>query len=144
MQITRLFTARDSRVSSAPQRISRWRRSPPPTVDATGTWVGTTDGPDVTHTCTYTLNQSSGGIVSGAGTITTPFTTVSELVVGTVNGDTLMLYAGTVCGSCTLNPLYRGIISSSGSRVDGSFILGGVSPIDDGSSTANPVQARRA
>ena len=67
----------------------------PPTVDATGTWVGTTDGPDVTHTYTYTLNQTAAGIVSGVGTIVTPFTTVTELVAGTVNGDTLMLYAGT-------------------------------------------------
>src|SRR5215831_20522069 len=76
----------------------------PPTVNATGTWFGTTDGPDVTHTYTYALNQTGGGIVNGVGTTVTPFITVTESVVGTVNGDTLMLYAGTVCGSCTLVP----------------------------------------
>ena len=101
----------------------------PPTVNTTGTWMGTTDGPDVTHTYTYTLSQNGAGIVSGVGTIVTPFTTVTELVAGTVSGDTLMLYVGTVCGSCTLNPLYRGIVSSNSTRVDGSFVQGGVSPL---------------
>jgi len=101
----------------------------PPTVNSTGTWVGTTDGPDVAHTYTYVLSQTGAGIVSGTGKIVTPFTTVTELVAGTVNGDTLMLYAGTVCGSCTLNPLYKGIVSSSSTRIDGSFVQGGVSPL---------------
>jgi hypothetical protein len=101
----------------------------PPTANATGTWVGTSDGPDIRHTYTFTLDQTGAGMVSGAGTVLTPFTTVTELVVGTVNGDTLMLYAGSVCGSCTLNPLYRGIISSSRSRVNGSFLAGGISPV---------------
>jgi len=49
--------------------------------------------------------------------------------VGTVNGDTLMLYVGTVCSSCSLTPSYRGIVSSDASRVDGSFLNGGVSPV---------------
>jgi hypothetical protein len=40
-----------------------------------------------------------------------------------------MLYAGAVCGGCTLNPLYRGIVSSSSARIDGSFVLGGSSPL---------------
>ncbi|HEY4307674.1 MAG TPA: hypothetical protein VGM82_24580 [Gemmatimonadaceae bacterium] len=101
----------------------------PPTANISGTWVGTTDGPDVVHNYTYTLSQTGAGIVSGTGLITTPFTTVTELVAGTVNGDTLMLYSGVVCGSCTLNPLYRGIISSGASQVNGSFIIGGVSPL---------------
>jgi hypothetical protein len=98
-------------------------------VNATGTWVGTTDGPDVTHTYTFALNQTGGGIVSGVGTTVTPFITVTGSVVGTVNGDTLMLYDGIVCGSCTLVPLYRGIISSSAAQVNGSFLSGGVSPL---------------
>lgn len=101
----------------------------PPTVNTTATWIGTTDGPDVTHTYTYVLSQTSAGMVNGTGKVVTPFTTVTELVTGTVNGDTLMLYSGTVCGSCTLNPLYRGIVSSSSTQIDGSFIQGGVSPL---------------
>lgn len=101
----------------------------PPTVDATGTWVGTSDGPDVTHTYSFTLMQTTTGLVSGAGTSVTPFVTASYSVVGTVNGDTLMLYTGTVCSSCTLNPLYRGIVAADGSRVDASFLNGGVSPV---------------
>lgn len=101
----------------------------PPTANATGTWVGTTDGPDVTHNYTYTLTQTSAGMVSGSASVVTPFTTVSYLVAGTVNGDTLMLYTGIVCGGCTLNPLYRGIISNGGSQVNGSFLNGGVSPL---------------
>jgi hypothetical protein len=101
----------------------------PPTVNATGTWVGTSDGPDVTHTYTFTLNQTDAGMVSGAGTMETPFLSASYLVRGTVNGDTLRLYTGTDCSSCTLNPLYRGIVSADGSRVDGEFLNGGVSPV---------------
>ena len=101
----------------------------PPTVDATGTWVGTSDGPDVTHTYTFTLQQTSGGMVSGTGTTVTPFMNSAYSVVGTVNGDTLMLYVGTVCSSCTLTPSYRGIVSSDGSRVDGTFLNGGVAPV---------------
>jgi hypothetical protein len=101
----------------------------PPTVSATGTWVGTSDGPDVTHTYTFTLSQTDAGMVSGAGTTVTPFMTASYQVVGTVNGDTLMLYTGMNCSSCALNPLYRGIVSADGSRVDGNFLNGGVSPV---------------
>lgn len=101
----------------------------PPTVNASGTWVGTSDGPDVTHTYTFKLNQSNEGMVSGSGSMVTPFITSSYTVVGTVNGDTLMLYVGTTCTSCTLSPLYRGIVSSSGTRIDGEFLNGGVSPV---------------
>lgn len=101
----------------------------PPTVNVTGTWVGTSDGPDITHTYTYALQQTSAGIVSGLGTTSTPFMTAQSSVVGTVNGDTLMLYTGVVCSSCTLSPLYRGIVSSDGARVDGKFLNGGVSPV---------------
>lgn len=101
----------------------------PPTVNATGTWIGTSDGPDVTHTYTFTLTQTDAGMVNGLGSSVTPFVTASYSVVGTVNGDTLMLYTGTVCSSCTLNPLYRGIVSSDGARVDGAFVNGGVSPV---------------
>lgn len=100
-----------------------------PTVNATGKWIGTSDGPDVTHTYTFTLQQTSDGMVSGTGTTATPFMNSAYSVVGTVNGDTLMLYTGTVCSSCTLNPLYRGTVSSDTSRVDGSFLNGGVSPV---------------
>lgn len=101
----------------------------PPTVNTTGTWVGTSDGPDVTHTYTFILQQTGAGMVSGTGTMATPFLNSAYSVVGTVNGDTLMLYTGTVCGTCTLNPLYRGIVSADTSRVDGSFLNGGVSPV---------------
>src|SRR5690242_6081278 len=101
----------------------------PPTVNATGTWIGTSDGPDVTHTYTFTLNQTDAGMVSGAGSTVTPFMTASYSVVGTVNGDTLTLYTGIACSGCTLNPLYRGIVAADGARVDGSFLNGGVSPV---------------
>ena len=100
----------------------------PPTVNASGAWVGTSDGPDVTHTYTFKLNQSNEGIVSGSGSTVTPFVTSSYSVVGTVNGDTLMLYVGTICSSCTLSPLYRGI-ASSGMQIDGDFLNGGISPV---------------
>ena len=101
----------------------------PPTVNASGTWVGTSDGPDVTHTYSFRLTQSNEGMVSGSGSTVTPFITSSYTVVGTVNGDTLMLYVDTTCTSCTLSPLYRGIVASSGTRVDGDFLNGGVSPV---------------
>jgi hypothetical protein len=102
----------------------------PPTANATGTWKGTTDGPDITHNYTYTLTQTSTGIVTGSGFITTPFTTVSEAVVGTVNGDTLTLAVGTLsCSTCTFTPFFRGIISYGDSQIDGKFLNGGVSPI---------------
>lgn len=101
----------------------------PPTVNASGTWVGTSDGPDVTHTYTFKLNQSNDGMVSGSGSTVTPFITSSYNVVGTVNGDTLMLYVGTLCSTCTLSPLYRGIVASSGTQIDGDFLNGGVSPV---------------
>ncbi len=101
----------------------------PPTANAAGTWIGTTDGPDVTHTYTFTLNQTDAGMVSGAGSTVTPFMTASYSVVGTVNGDTLMLYTGIACNGCTPNPLYRGIVAADGARVDGSFLNGGVSPV---------------
>jgi hypothetical protein len=101
----------------------------PPTVNASGKWTGTSDGPDVTHTYTFTLNQTGAGMVSGTGTMATPFQNAAYSVVGTVNGDTLMLYVGVVCGTCTLTPTYRGIVSASGTRVDGNFLNGGVSPV---------------
>lgn len=101
----------------------------PPTVDATGTFVGTSDGPDITHSYTFRLKQASDGIVSGTGTTTTPFMTAAYTMVGTVNGDTLMLYVGGTCGSCTLTPTYRGIVAPDGSIVDGKFLNGGVSPV---------------
>ena len=101
----------------------------PPSANVTGTWLGTSDGPDVTHNYRFVLSQTTAGIVSGQGTTTTPFTTVQESVVGTVNGDTLMLYVGTLSCSCTLSPLYRGIVSPAGSQIDGSFLNGGVSPV---------------
>jgi len=101
----------------------------PPTVDATGTWIGTTDGPDVTHTYTFTLTQTGAGIVSGVTTSVTPFVITTASVVGTVNGDTLMLYVGTLCGSCTLTPSYRGMISQTNSQMSGTFLSGGVSPL---------------
>lgn len=101
----------------------------PPTVNTTGTWTGTTDGPDITHNYVYNLTQTSAGMVSGVGTVTTPFTTVQYLVTGTVNGDTLMLYTGIACSGCTLNPLYRGLVSYNSTRIDGQFVNGGVSPL---------------
>lgn len=102
----------------------------PPTVTASGTWIGTSDGPDITHTYTFRLNQSNDGLVSGSGSSVTPFMTSSYSVVGTVNGDTLMLYVGTLtCSSCTLSPLYRGIVSPGSTRIDGEFLNGGVSPV---------------
>jgi hypothetical protein len=103
----------------------------PPTVNATGTWAGTSDGPDVTHTYTFWLTQTAAGMVSGTGSMTTPFQTAAYTVAGTVNGDTLTLYtgAGTVSSGGTLNPLYRGIVSASGALVDGQFLNGGVSPV---------------
>ncbi|HEY0995863.1 MAG TPA: hypothetical protein VGD77_07730 [Gemmatimonadaceae bacterium] len=101
----------------------------PPTVDATGAWAGSSDGPDIAHTYTLTLRQTGAGMVSGTGTTATPFMNAAYLVVGTVNGDTLMLYTGSTCASCTLAPLYRGIVSANGSRVDGTFLNGGVSPV---------------
>jgi hypothetical protein len=99
----------------------------PPTVNATGTWIGTTDGPDIIHTYTFTLTQTAAGTVSGVSAMRTAFTNGFALVVGTVNGDTLTLYAGpgTVCSSCQLSPYYSGIISAVGSRLDGSFFSGG-------------------
>jgi hypothetical protein len=99
----------------------------PATVNATGTWVGTTDGPDVTHTYTFTLTQTAAGTVSGVSSFATPTTTGFALVAGTVNGDTLALYvgAGTVCAGCQLVPYYSGIISSKGTRMEGSFASGG-------------------
>ena len=101
----------------------------PPTVNATGTWVGTSDGPDVAHTYTFRLQQTGAGMVSGTGTTVTPFMTASYALVGTVNGDTLMLYVGTVCSGCALTPTYRGIVASDASRIDGNFLNGGVSPV---------------
>jgi hypothetical protein len=50
-------------------------------------------------------------------------------VTGTVNGDTLMLYTGILCSGCTLNPLYKGLVSYTSSRIDGQFLNGGVSPL---------------
>lgn len=100
----------------------------PPTVNATGTWTGTTDGPDVVHTYTFTLTQTSAGSVSGVSSFATATQNGFEVVVGTVNGDTLALYAGagTVSPGAQLVPYYRGIVS--GSRIDGAFVATGVSP----------------
>ena len=111
--------------SSTPQLVI----TTAPTVNTTGTWTGTTDGPDVVHNYVYNLTQTSAGMVSGIGTVTTPFTKVQYTVVGTVNGDTLMLYTGMVCSGCTLNPLYKGLVSYNSSRIDGQFLNGGVSPL---------------
>jgi hypothetical protein len=103
----------------------------PPTVNATGTWVGTSDGPDVTHTYTFRLTQTAAGLVSGTGSMTTPFQSAAYTVAGTVNGDTLTLYTGpgTVSSGGSLSPLYRGVVSADGSLVDGRFLNGGVSPV---------------
>jgi hypothetical protein len=99
----------------------------PPTVNATGTWVGTTDGPDVTHTYTFFLTQTAAGTVSGSAAMKTPFETGFWLVVGTVHGDTLSLSEGpgTVSPGSQLLPFYRGIIQSGGSRLAGGFLVGG-------------------
>lgn len=99
----------------------------PPTVNATGTWVGTTDGPDVVHTYTFSLTQTAAGTVSGVASFTTGFVNGSSLVVGTVSGDTLALYGGpgTVSAGAQLTPYYRGIVSSNTARLDGSFVVGG-------------------
>jgi hypothetical protein len=102
----------------------------PPTVDATGTWVATDDGHDAVHTYTFTLTQTADGMVSGSILDTTPNTYAFELVVGTVNGNTLALYAGagTVSPGAQLIAVYRGTISSDNSRIDGSFVGSSVSP----------------
>lgn len=100
-----------------------------PTANSTGTWVGTSDGPDVPHTYTFSLKQSGAGMVSGSGTMATATLNAAYAIVGTVNGDTLMLYVGTPCGSCTLSPIYRGLVSASGSQIAGNFVNGGVSPV---------------
>jgi hypothetical protein len=103
----------------------------PPTVNATGTWVGTTDGPDVTHTYTFTLTQTDAGTVSGGVSMKTLFETGSWLVVGTVHGDTLLLSdgPGTVVSGSQLVPFYRGIIGGGGSRLPGVFLAAGGSPL---------------
>ncbi|HEV7994526.1 MAG TPA: hypothetical protein VGP25_22075 [Gemmatimonadaceae bacterium] len=100
-------------------------------MNATGTWVGTTDGPDVTHTYTFFLTQSGKGTVSGSVSMKTPFETGAWLVIGTVNADTLMLYdgPGTVSAGAQLSPFYRGIVSSSSSRIAGEFLAAGGSPV---------------
>ena len=101
----------------------------PPTANVTGRWVGTDDRNDAVYTYTYTLTQTDEGIVSGVGITATPTMTATASIVGTVNGDTLMLAVGSVsCGSCTITPIYRGIISSDALRVNGSFLSGG-SPV---------------
>jgi len=101
----------------------------PPTVDVTGTWVTTFDGGDVVSTAAYTIKQTADGIVTGSGVFhNTGGTTGSELLVGTVNGDTLTLYIGIIPCSCTPAPLYQGIVSSNGLRVDGAFFTNG-SPV---------------
>ena len=52
--------------------------------------------------------------------------TAMSSIVGTVIGDTLMLYGGSLqCISCGLVPSYRGIVSASGSRIEGSYLSGG-------------------
>jgi hypothetical protein len=98
----------------------------PPTVNVTGQWVGTDDRFDNNYTFTYTLAQRDDGIVTGVGVTTTGFMTATSSIVGTVNGDTLMLDGGSLqCSSCGLVPSYRGIVSSSGSRIEGSYLSGG-------------------
>jgi hypothetical protein len=103
----------------------------PPNSDVTGTWTAVEDGNDAIHYYTYTLRMTSEGIVSGSGVMKTATTTASYLIAGTVNGDTLALYVGpgTVCGSCELTPLYRGILASHGTRVEGTFVQGSGSPV---------------
>ncbi len=68
-------------------------------------------------------------MVSGTGSTTTPFQRADYQLVGTVNGDTLMLYVGGTCGSCTLLPSYQGIVSADGLRIDGTSLSGGLSPV---------------
>jgi hypothetical protein len=99
----------------------------PATVNVTGKWVATTDGPDILHTYTYLLTQASAGTVSGTMSWVAGGSNGFALVTGTVNGDTLALYEGpgTVCAGCQLTPTFRGIVSSNGSRIDGSFMVGG-------------------
>jgi hypothetical protein len=93
-----------------------------PKVNVTGTWIANTDGPDVPHKYTYTLTQSAEGLVSGVA-IGEGVGTSFALVVGTVNGTELKLYAGagTVCTGCQLILYYQGTVSSNGSRFEGAF-----------------------
>ena len=99
----------------------------PPTVNATGTFVGTTDGPDVIHTYTFTLTQTDAGMVSGVAAMRTATQNGFAVVSGTVNGDTLTLYMGpgTVSPGAQLVAYYRGIVSSGSTRIDGGFFSGG-------------------
>lgn len=103
----------------------------PPNSDVTGTWTAVEDGNDAIHYYTYTLRMTSEGIVSGSGVMKTATTTASYLVAGTVNGDTLALYVGpgTVCNTCELTPLYRGILFYRGTRVEGTFVQSSGSPV---------------
>jgi hypothetical protein len=98
-----------------------------PTVNTTGTWIGTTDGPDVIHTYTFTLTQDGSGMVSGVAAMRTATQNSFALVIGTVNADTLTLYMGpgTVSPGAQLSLYFRGIVSARSSRLDGGFISGG-------------------
>jgi hypothetical protein len=96
-------------------------------VSATGTWVGTTGTGAFATTVSFALAQAATGLVSGS-TTNAGGQGVVESVVGTVNGDTLTLYIGNVCGACTLSTLYRGNISPDDLQLTGVLLAASTSP----------------
>lgn len=96
-----------------------------PTVSATGVFAGTVIGPvpaGAARTVTMNLTQSATGFISGTVANRTIDGTL-EPVVGTVNGDTLAVYIGNVCGACTLEPIFNGSVAPDGSQISGSLLV---------------------
>jgi hypothetical protein len=102
-----------------------------PTVNVTGTFVGTTDGPDVVHTYTFSLTQASDGSVTGIASYSTATQNGFFVVAGTVSGDSLTLFdgPGTVAPGEQLVLFFTGKASSDGSQIVGNFVPAGGKPI---------------
>ncbi|HXT14959.1 MAG TPA: hypothetical protein VN706_04980, partial [Gemmatimonadaceae bacterium] len=89
-----------------------------PTVNTTGTWVGTLPGSTVP--ITFALGQSVTGLVNGTST-NVGGVGVIETVIGTVNGDTLRLFIGNPCGACSLSSIFTGIVNSTSTSTTGTL-----------------------
>lgn len=122
--LTKKSGSTDGRGSSNPREetVSPLVVKTPPTVDVTGTWIAVTDGPDIPHTYTWTLTQTADGYVSGVE-VGEGFGTSYTRVIGTVERDTLTLWAGagTVVTGGQLVLSVRTVITNYGTRFETTF-----------------------